>query len=216
MAGAFDFKKEQGSLYLPKTTPSVVDVPEMAFIMIDGKGDPNTCDEYKSALEVLYGLSYAIKMSKKSGMQPEGYYEYVVPPLEGLWWGTDGYFDGVSVIDKDRLCWTSMIRQPEFVTQEVFESAKHVLGKKKPGLDTSLARLTLLAEGLCAQVMHVGGYDDESATVGILEEFIAESGYRNDISEGRRHHEIYLGDPRKTTPEKLRTVIRHPIARSDS
>lgn len=211
MAGAFDFKKEYKDLYMPKIKPSIVDVPKMIFIMVDGKGNPNTCKTYKNAMEILYGLSYTIKMSKMSGMQPEGYFEYVVPPLEGLWWGEDGYFDGINIKDKDKLCWTSMIRQPNFVTEEVFESAKQALIKKKPELDLSLARLVSFAEGLCAQIMHIGSYDDEPATIKVLEIFIAESGYKNDISENRRHHEIYLGDPRKTVPEKLKTVIRHPI-----
>ncbi len=211
MAGAFDFKKEYKDLYLPKAKPNVIDVPDMVFIMVDGKGNPNTSGAYKNALEILYGLSYSIKMSKMSGTQPKGYFEYVVPPLEGLWWGEDGYFDGTNITDKDKLCWTSMIRQPEFVTQEVFESAKQVLNKKKPELDLTLARLVSYTEGLCAQIMHIGSYDDEPATIGVLERFIVESGYKNDISENRKHHEIYLGDPRKTAPEKLKTVIRQPI-----
>ena len=211
MAGAFDYKKEQKDLYFPKAKPSIIDVPEMLFIMIDGKGNPNTSSEYEKALEILYGLSYSIKMSKKSGTQPENYFDYVVPPLEGLWWGEAGYFDGLNITDKDKLCWTSMIRQPEFVTQEVFEKAKQSLGKKKPELDLSLARLVSFNEGLCAQIMHIGSYDDEPATITVLEKHIIESGYKNDISEIRRHHEIYLSDPRKTAPEKLKTVIRHPI-----
>jgi hypothetical protein len=213
MSGTFDFKKAYKDLYLPKPKPGVVEVPEMVFIMVDGKGNPNTCEAYKNAMEILYGLSYSIKMSKMGGTQPKGYYEYVVPPLEGLWWGDDGYFDGTNITDKDKLCWTSMIRQPEFVLREAFEEAKQVLGKKKPGLDLSLARLASFAEGLCAQIMHIGSYDDEPATIGVLEQFIEESEYDNDISESRKHHEIYLGDPRKTAPEKLRTVIRHPIAK---
>jgi len=213
MAGAFDFKKEYKDLYLPKTVPVVIDVPEMLFIAVDGKGNPNTCEAYKNALETLYGLSYSIKMSKMGAAKPDGYFEYVVPPLEGLWWGEDEYFDGKSIVDKDKLCWTSLIRQPDFVTQEVFETAKQVLGKKKPQLDLSRARLVSFAEGMCAQIMHIGSYDDEPATIEILEQFIVESGYRNDISDTRKHHEIYLGDPRKTAPEKLKTVIRHPVAR---
>ena len=211
MAGAFDFKKEYKDLYLPKAKPNVIDVPDMVFIMVDGKGNPNTSGAYKNALEILYGLSYSIKMSKMSGTQPKGYFEYVVPPLEGLWWGEDGYFDGTNIIDKDKLCWTSMIRQPEFVTQEVFESAKQALNKKKPELDLTLARLVSLTEGLCAQIMHIGSYDDEPMTIDVLERFIVESGYKNDISENRKHHEIYLSDPRRTAPEKLKTVIRQPI-----
>jgi hypothetical protein len=211
MAGAFDFKKEYKDLYLPKAQPGIINVPEMIFIMVDGKGNPNTCTAYKNALEVLYGLSYAIKMSKMSGNQPKDYFEYVVPPLEGLWWGEDGYFNGTDLADKDKLYWTSMIRQPDFVTQEVFEEAKRVLGKKKPEIDLSFARLVSFNEGLCAQIMHMGSYDDEPATIEALAGFITETGYKNDISEVRKHHEIYLSDPRKVVPEKLKTVIRHPI-----
>ena len=193
----------------------MIDVPEMVFIMIDGKGNPNTSSAYKNALEILYGLSYSIKMSKMSGTQPKNYFEYVVPPLEGLWWGEDGYFDGTNITDKDKLYWTSMIRQPEFVTQEVFELAKQALSKKKPELDLTLARLVSFTEGLSAQIMHIGSYDDEPASIGVLESFIVDSGHKNDISDSRKHHEIYLSDPRKTAPEKLKTVIRHPITKHE-
>ena len=213
MADVFDFKKEYKNLYSPKVKPNVIDVPEMIFIMVDGRGDPNTSGEYKNTLEILFGLSYSIKMSKKSGSPPNGYFEYVVPPLEGLWSGEDGYFNGTNIADKNKLRWTSMIRQPEFVTPEVFESAKQALYKKKPELDLSLPRLVSFTEGLCAQIMHTGSYDDEPASIEILDRFIVESGYAGDISENRRHHEIYLGDPRKTVPEKLKTVIRHPIVK---
>jgi hypothetical protein len=211
---AFDYKKEFKDLYQPATKPGIIDVPEMVFIMIDGRGDPNTSVEYAHAVEMLYGLTYTIKMSKMGGNQPAGYFEYVVPPLEGLWEVDDGTFTGGGMViaDKNRLRWTSMIRQPEFVTPEVFEWAKPVLKGKKPALDTSVARLVKFAEGLCAQVMHIGPYDDEPATVAALEQFIVASGYKNDIP-GRRHHEIYLSDPRKTAPEKMKTIIRHPITK---
>lgn len=207
-----DFKKVYKDLYLPKTTPMVISVPNIKFIMIDGKGNPNTCEEYKNACEILYGLSYSIKMSKMKGSTPKDYYDYVVPPLEGLWWVNDENFDGLNnIINKDLFGWTSMIRQPEFVTQEVFEAAKKVLHKKKPELDLSVARLEDWEEGLCAQVMHIGTFDDEPETIKKLEDFIVQGGYKNNISNNRRHHEIYLGDPRKCAPEKLKTVIRHPI-----
>jgi hypothetical protein len=208
----FDFKKEYKNLYAPKTAPTIVDVPEMTFIMIDGEGDPNISIAYQSAVEILYGLSYAIKMSKKSDKQPEGYFDFVVPPLEGLWQG--------EVNDKSGFIWTSMIRQPDFVTERVFEQAKETLAKKKPQLDLSLARLERFAEGLCGQVMHLGTYDDEPATIAALDKFIADSGHRLDFSKQRRHHEIYLADPRKTGTgpsgalEKLKTVLRHPIRAS--
>ena len=213
MCMSVDYKKTQKELYQPKTTPSVVDVPEMTFIAVDGRGDPNTGTEYKDALEVLYGLSYSIKMSKMSGTQPAGYFEYTVPPLEGLWWGENGYFDGTSILDKNKLLWTSLIRQPDFVTPGVFDMAKNILKKKRPELDAGLARLEIFTEGLCAQIMHLGPYDNEPATVEKMERYITEAGYRNDISEKRRHHEIYLSNPQKTAPDKLKTIIRHPIVK---
>lgn len=211
---AFDFKKEYKDLYLPKSKPSIIDVPTMRFITVDGKGDPNTSEFYKKAVELLYGLSYSIKMSKKTGTQPEGYFDYVVPLLEGLWWFEGDFFDGNVVERKDEFNWTIMIRQPDFVTSEVFKNAKAALSKKKPELDTSVARLKDFTEGLCAQIMHVGPYDDESSTVATLEEFIKSQGYRTEMSGMRQHHEIYISDPRKTAPEKLKTVVRHPIVRS--
>lgn len=208
-----DYKKQYKDLYQPKTL-SLIEVPEMIFIMVDGKGNPNTSPEYAAALEILYGLSYTIKMSKMRGNQPKGYFDYVVPPLEGFWEVEDGTFKGGGAVitDKGKFRWTSLIRQPEFVTSEFFEWAKTVLSKKKPDLDLSTARLERYEEGLCAQTMHFGPYDDEPATIAALEKFITESGYVTDISVMRRHHEIYLLDPRKTAPEKLKTVIRHPIA----
>ena len=204
----FDFKKEYKDLYQPKTAPSAIDVPAMIFVMVDGTGNPNTSEEYQSAVEILYGLSYAIKMRKKGGNQPVGYFDYVVPPLEGLWWlgdGSDAWYK-----DKDRYCWTSMIRQPEFVNAAVFETAKTELSKKKPFLDTSRARLEAFNEGLCIQAMHIGSYDDEPGTIAAIEQFMAENGYVSDIGDKRLHHEIYFNDPRKTASEKLKTIIRHP------
>ncbi|MGI6659294.1 MAG: GyrI-like domain-containing protein [Dethiobacteraceae bacterium] len=210
---AFDFKKEYKDLYLPTKKPMIVEVPQMRFIMVNGKGDPNTSALYKEAVEVLYGLSYTIKMSKKSSVQPPGYFDFVVPPLEGLWWFEDNYFDGTVIGRKDEFNWVMMIRQPEFVTPEVFAAAKAQLAKKKPGIDLSIARLEDFTEGLCAQILHIGPYDDEAATVAVLEEFIAAQGYQTVMSGLRQHHEIYLSDPRKSAPEKLKTVIRHPIVR---
>ena len=201
-----DFKKEYKDLYQPKTIPSIIDVPEMIFIAIDGKGDPNTSAEYAAAIEVLYGLSYGIKMSNKSIL------EYVVPPLEGLW-SVDGDYDGCDITDKDKFYWTAIIRQPDFVTGEIFEDAKSALDKKKPNLDTSKARLIKMTEGLCVQAMHIGSFDTEPATIAIMEQYAAEHGYAVDMNYTRRHHEIYLSDPRKVEPEKMKTVIRHPIAK---
>jgi hypothetical protein len=199
-----DYKKSEKELYQPKTTPSIVDVPEMTYIAIDGKGNPNTSEAYKTAIEILYGLSYSIKMSKMSGSVPEGYFEYVVPPLESLWWS-------VGSSDKDTFCWAAMIRQPEFITQDVFDSAKVALAKKKAKLDLSKARLEMITEGLCVQAMHIGSYDNESATIAAMEQYAVENGYTIDISDTRRHHEIYLSDPRKVAVDKLKTVIRYPI-----
>lgn len=211
MTDKLDYKKEYKDLYVPKTKPAMIDIPEMVFIMVDGKGNPNTCKAYQNALEVLYGLSWSIKMSKMNGTQPKGYFEYVIPPLEGLWWVEDASYDGINVTDKDKFCWTSMIRQPEFVTMEVFDTAKKNLLKKNPALDLSTARRETFTEGLCVQIMHIGPYDNEPVSIRTMEQFITDAGYKNDISEKRKHHEIYLGDPRKTAPEKLKTVIRHPV-----
>jgi hypothetical protein len=205
-----DFKKTQKEYYGPQKAPSVIELPEMLFIMADGQGDPNQSAAYQAAIEVLYGLSYAIKMSKKGEKQPPGYYDYVVPPLEGLWHTSDGKFIP-GATDKNKLCWTSMIRVPEYVTTDVFEYAKDVLAKKKPALDLTVARLEAFSEGLCSQALHIGSYDTEPATICALKAYISESGHRIDLSEKRRHHEIYLGDPRKTAPEKLKTIIRYPI-----
>lgn len=206
-----DYKKEYKDLYQPKTKPSIINVPEMIFIAVDGDGDPNTCNEYKQAMEILYGLSFTIKMSKMNDTQPDGYFEYVVPPLEGLWHTDDLTFNGININDKSKFKWTSIIRQPEFVTEEVFEAAKTVLKKKKPDLDLNKARLMKMTEGLCVQIMHKGAYDDELASIEQMKAFIAENGYTEDFSDVRMHHEIYLSDPRRCASEKLKTVIRHPV-----
>ena len=162
-----------------------------------------------SAVELLYGLSYTIKMSNKAIL------EYVVPPLEGFWSTDDDFRGGGEAIkDKSRFVWTMMIRQPDFVTAEIFEAAKTILEKKKPKLDLSCARLETITEGLCVQVMHKGPYDDEPATVAALDAFAAQNGYIVDICDTRRHHEIYISDPNKTAPEKLKTVLRHPIRKA--
>jgi len=204
-----DFKKTQKDLYLPKTAPSVIDVPHMTFITVNGRGDPNTGAEYAAAVELLYGLSYAIKMSSKSIL------DYVVAPLEGLWSVDDDFRGGGAAIhDKGKFVWTMMIRQPDFVTAEILEAAKAALKKKRPDLDMSRAKPDAFAEGLCVQVMHVGPYDDEPATVAALDGFAARSGYVLDFSDLRRHHEIYLSDPRKVPNGKLKTVLRHPIRKA--
>ena len=220
-----DYKKEFPDLYLPKK-PMKIEVPEMVFIQVEGRGDPNTSESYKNALEILYALSYGIKMNLKFHSLPGELLEqagknkeespawsgnYVVPPLEGLWWVEDTAFDGKNVTDKEAFCWISMIRQPALVTEEVFTWAKENLSRKKPELDLSKARLVRYREGLCCQILHVGSYDEEPATIEELDRFVRESGYEADFANGRYHHEIYLSDPRRTAPERLKTVIRHPV-----
>lgn len=221
MEAKLDYKKEYKDLYMPAAKPSLIEVPAMSFIMVDGKGDPNAeGGEYQQAVELLYALSYTIKMGYKNSAKPEGYTDYVVPPLEGLWWLEGGAFDGFdysALSQKEKYFWTSMIRQPEFVTQEVFKRACGEVAKKKPGMNTSKARLKTFEEGLCVQAMHTGPYDEEPETIAQMEAFIEANGYRNAINDKRpdgsikRHHEIYLGDPRKTEPSKLKTVLRHPV-----
>ncbi|WP_422487337.1 GyrI-like domain-containing protein [Gudongella sp. DL1XJH-153] len=210
---AYDFKKEYKSLYNPKKTPEIIEVPDMKFLMVEGSGDPNTSDSYKEAVEILYGLSYTIKMSKKNDTQPKGYFDFVVPPLEGLWWFDEDHFNGEVKSRKNEFNWIMMIRQPDFVTAEVFEMSKDALYRKKPRLNLSRARLGEHKEGLCAQIMHIGPYDDEPATVDKLEKHITAEGYKTVMGGLRQHHEIYLSDPRKSAPEKLKTIIRHPIAK---
>ncbi len=214
MADKFDYKKEYKDLYLPPKKPMVIEVPEMTFIAVDGQGDPNTCPAYRNALEMLYGLSWTIKMSKMGGEKPPGYFEYVVPPLEGLWWVDDTLFNGFNIKEKGRFCWTSMIRQPEFVNMETLEWACKRLSAKKMGLDLAAARLWTFQEGLCVQMMHIGSYDEEADSIQLLERFTEEAGYTIDISSKRRHHEIYLSDPRKCQKQNLKTVIRQPIKKA--
>lgn len=220
MTEAFDFKKAYRDLYKPGTEPSLVKVPALPFLMVDGAGDPNTSAAYKEALELLYGLSFTIKMSEKSGAALPGYFSYVVPTLEGLWMTQAGGFEGSPMADKSKLLWTSMIRQPDFVTPEVFGWAREALHKKKPGLPIDRARLEIFAEGACVQILHRGPYDAEPASVEKMKRFADENGFVSAVGDSspggavRRHHEIYLGDPRRTAPEKLRTILRHPVKRA--
>lgn len=207
---AFDFKKDRKDLYNPPVAPAIVDVPEMLFLMVDGEGDPNTSRAYAEAMQILYGLAYAIRMNKAE----ENYYEYVVPPPEGFWSLADASFKGgAPIADKGRFLWTMTLWQPVFVTPQVFEAAKLKLGKKKPGLDLTLARLETLAEGLCVQAMHLGPYDAEPETVRLMERYREQRGFLPDFTGKRRHHEIYLSSPQKTAPEKMKTILRHPIKR---
>ena len=207
----FDFKKEQKRLYLPPKTPEIVTVPPMNFIAVDGRGDPNEeGGEYKRALEVLYAVSYTLKMSYKTDYKIPGFYEYVVPPLEGFWRQEGG--GSIDYGNKDGFLWTSVLRLPDFVTPADFAWAVETASRKKK-LDCSQAYLLALDEGLCVQMLHLGSYDSEPESVARMDAYIDENGYENDMAGDRRHHEIYLSDPRKTSPEKWRTIIRHPIRR---
>ena len=206
----FDYKKEYKALYLPKEMPSIVEVPSMQYAAVRGHGDPNEPEgEYGRAVAVLYGISYTIKMSYKGSRKVDGFFEYVVPPLEGFWW-MEGGAPGVDYRNKSGFNWISIIRVPEFVTEEVFAWAKEEAQRKK-GIDTSLAELITVSEGLCVQCLHIGSYNEEPATVAKMDRYLLELGYENDISDLRRHHEIYLSDPRKVSPERMKTVIRHPV-----
>ena len=205
----FDFKKEYKEFYMPKGKPEIVTVPKMNYIAVRGKGNPNEEDgEYKKSIELLYGIAYTIKMSKKGDHKIEGYFDYVVPPLEGFWWQEN--LDGIDYSHKENFQWISVIRLPDFVTKADFDWAIEEATRKKK-MDFSKVEFLTLEEGLCVQCMHSGSYDDEPATVAAMDKFIADNGYENDISDTRRHHEIYLSDARKVAPEKLKTVIRHPI-----
>lgn len=208
---AFDYKKEYKEFYLPAEKPCFVDVPEMNFIAVHGQGDPNAPDGgYKAAVGLLYGIAFTIKMSYKGSRRIDGYFPYVVPPLEGLWRQDAG--GEIDFTHKERFRWTSMIRLPEFVTRNDFQWAVGEAAAKKR-LDFSQVEYFTYHEGFCVQCMHVGSYDSEPAAIQRMEAFLAEQGYAADLSETRAHHEIYLGDPRRTAPEKLRTVIRHPVRR---
>ena len=208
---AFDYKKEYKEFYLPKAKPEIVDVPEMNFIAVRGKGDPNQPDgAYKEAIGILYTIAYTIKMSKKTDHHIEGYFDYVVPPLEGFW-RQEGR-EGMDYGHKEDFIWISVIRLPDFVTEEDFRWAVREAEKKK-GMDLSKAEFMRIHEGLCVQCMHIGPYDDEPETVRKMDRYLEENGYDNDFSGERWHHEIYLSDVNKTAPEKLKTVIRHPVRR---
>lgn len=206
---AFDFKKEYREFYLPKGAPELVTVPAMNYIAVRGRGDPNReGGAYQRAISILYAVAYTLRMSGRSGHQIEGFFDYVVPPLEGFWRqeGTAG-FDWKR---KEDFLWTSVIRLPDFVTRADFDWAVETASKKK-GLDCASAEFLTLKEGLCVQIMHIGPYDDEPRSVALMDGFLAEQGYVNDLSGTRLHHEIYLSDARKVPPERRKTVIRHPI-----
>lgn len=206
---AFDFKKEYKEFYMSKSVPEIVTVPKANYIAVRGMGDPNQeGGAYQSAVSILYAVAYTLKMSYKTDYRIEGFFEYVVPPLEGFWWqeGTDG----VDYRDKSTFHWISVIRLPEFVTKKDFDWAVEEAARKKK-LDCSLAEFLTIEEGLCVQIMHIGPFDNEPSTVALMDQYIAENGYANDMNENRLHHEIYLSDARKAAPEKWKTIIRHPI-----
>ena len=206
---AFDFKKEYKEFYMPKNKPSIVKVPKMNYIAVRGKGDPNAeGGEYKESIGLLYGIAFSIKMSKMGDHRIDGYFDYVVPPLEGFWWQQG--MTGIDYNHKEKFEWISVIRLPDFVTKADFEWAKEEATKKKK-TDFSKVELFSYNEGLCVQCMHIGPYDDEPATVDAMHEFMEKEGYVLDITDKRYHHEIYLSDVRKVAPEKLKTVVRHPI-----
>ena len=206
---AFDFQKEYKEFYLPKNTPEIVTVPPAHYIAVRGQGDPNEeGGAYQKAIGVLYAVAYTLKMSYKTDHRIEGFYEYVVPPLEGFW-RQEGAA-GVDCANKAAFQWISVIRLPEFVTEQDFAWAVETASRKKK-LDCSAAEFLTVEEGLCVQIMHLGPYDDEPATVAIMDRYLLENGYENDLSDSRLHHEIYLSDPRKVEPAKWKTVIRHPI-----
>ncbi|MBQ2264335.1 MAG: GyrI-like domain-containing protein [Oscillospiraceae bacterium] len=210
---AFDYKKEYKEFYMPKNKPQIVTIPKMNYIAVRGKGDPNEeGGAYQQAISVLYAVAYTLKMSYKTDHRIEGFFEYVVPPLEGFWW-QDGAA-GVDYANKDNFNWISVIRLPDFVTEQDFAWAVETAAKKKK-LDCSKAEFLTMEEGLCVQIMHHGSYDSEPETVALMDAYLAENGYVNDFSEDRLHHEIYLSDPRKAAPEKWKTVIRHPIKGKD-
>ena len=205
---AFDFKKEYKEFYLPPVTPTLVDVPPANYIAVSGTGNPNDeGSEYKDSIGLLYGIAFTIKMSKKGGRQIEGYFDYVVPPLEGLWWSENGE---VNYAHKEAFHFISMIRLPEFVTRADFDWAVAEATRKKK-TDFSKVEFFHYEEGRCVQCMHIGPFDSEPITIGKMKAFAEQQGLSIAIDDVSRHHEIYLSDPRKTAADKLKTVIRYPL-----
>lgn len=205
---SFDYRKELKALYVPKNTePTIVAVPPMKYLMVDGAGDPNVSKDYQDAIGALYSVSYTIKMMPKRGIVPPGYVEYSVPPLEGLWWAPPGSMFSLD-LPKSSYQWTAMIMQPPFVTAELVQDVIKELKVKKPNPALAKMRFEPLEEGKCGQALHIGPYSDEPATIDKLEKLITDSG----LHFRGKHHEIYLSDPRRTAPEKLKTILRHPVA----
>ncbi len=210
---AFDLKKEFKEYYQPKNKPEIVNIPSINYLAVRGSGDPNDeTGDYKKALESLYAVAYTLRMSYKTDYKINGFYEYIVPPLEGFWW-QDGT-DGVNYADKTSFNWISVIRLPDFISGKDIEWAVRTATKKKK-TDCSQVKFLTVNEGLCVQIMHIGPYDNEPVTVKLMDDYLAQNGYENDLNSERMHHEIYLSDPRKCLPEKMKTVIRHPVKRLD-
>ena len=224
---AFDFKKEYKEFYMPKHKPEIVKIPPMNYVAVRGKGNPNVeGGDYQQAISILYAVAYTLKMSYKTDYKIEGFFEYVVPPLEGFWWqgeqhpmdaevrsdraGRRENIKGIDYSNKDTFNWISVIRLPDFITEKDFAWAVQTATEKKK-IDCSPAEFLTIDEGLCVQIMHQGSFDSEPATVALMDEYLKEQGYENDINERRLHHEIYMSDARKVAPEKWKTVIRHPI-----
>lgn len=206
---SFDFKKEYKEFYLPKNKPSIINIPKMNYIAVRGQGDPNLENgDYRNSIPLLYAVSYTIKMSKNTDYRINGYFDYVVPPLEGFWWQNG--IQGIDYSKKDLFQFISMIRLPDFVTEEDFKWAVNQSTIKKKS-DFSKVEYLTYDEGLCVQCMHIGPYDKEPETVGLMHQYIENQGYQLDITDDRMHHEIYISDPRKADLSKLKTVIRHPI-----
>lgn len=209
---SFDFKKEYKEFYLPKKKPTIVKVPKMNYLAVRGQGDPNDPEgEYIKSIQLLYGIAYTLKMSYRSDYKIEGFFEYVVPPLEGFWWQDD--VESVDYTNKSAFSWISVIRLPDFISKADFDWAVETATKKKK-LDCSSAEYLTLDEGLCVQIMHIGSFDNEPATVALMDTYLEQNGYVNDINKDRLHHEIYMSDARKVAPEKWKTVIRHPIKKA--
>ncbi len=209
---AFDFKKEYKEFYLPKNQPNIIEVPAMNYLAVEGAGDPNSTDgEYQQSISLLYGIAFTIKMSYKGDHQIPGYFAYVVPPLEGFWW-QEGNHESIDYSRKSDFKFISLIRLPDFVTQKDFKWAVAEATEKKHQ-DFLKVKFLSYDEGLCVQCMHLGSYDEEPATIDLMHQYITKEGYELDIQNPRYHHEIYLSDPRRVSPDRLKTVIRHPIKR---
>ena len=211
---AFDYKKEYKEFYMPKNKPSIIKIPKMNYIAVRGKGNPNEENsEYKEAIGLLYAIAFTIKMSYKTTHKIKGYFEYVVPPLEGFWW-QEGNKNGIDYKSKEKFNFISIIRLPDFVTKDEFNWAiSEATNKKKQ--DFSKVEFLSYDEGICVQCMHIGAYDDEPGTINLMHEYMLENGYELDINDTRFHHEIYLSDPRRCETSRLKTVIRHPIRKKE-